>query len=112
MAVYGDQNKWKEVKEQMLKTYQKYKDTLYANWVEDSDSFEKSLSYNPIQYWLNTTDCLQIAAFTLGRGIVVFSKTLFNGKSYKQAAFLHLLRLSRLTTPSSIFYWITFISIW
>lgn len=119
MAVYGNQNRWKEVKEQMLKIYQKYKDTLYVNRVEDGGSFEKSLSCNlspcPIQYWFNTTDCPQIAADAFGRGIAVFSKTSFNGKPFKTsslfAVFLHPLRLNRLTTLSLIFYWITIISI-
>ncbi|RCH99076.1 hypothetical protein CU097_006991 [Rhizopus azygosporus] len=69
----------------------KYKDTPYANRVEDSDSFKKSLSCNlspcPIQYWFNTTDCPQIAAGAFGRGIAVFSKTLFNGKPFITSSF-------------------------
>ncbi|PHZ08064.1 uncharacterized protein RHIMIDRAFT_295435 [Rhizopus microsporus ATCC 52813] len=91
MAIYGNQNSWKEVKEQILKTYKKYKDTLYANQVEDSDIFEKSLSCNlspcPIQYLFNITDCPQIAADAFVRGIAVFSKASFNGKPFKTSSF-------------------------
>ncbi|CEJ04751.1 hypothetical protein RMCBS344292_18704 [Rhizopus microsporus] len=67
----------------MLKTYNKYKDTLYVNRVDDSDSFEKGLSYNlspcPVDYWFNTIDHPQIAADVFGRAIAVFSKSPING---------------------------------
>ncbi|CEG85030.1 hypothetical protein RMATCC62417_18765 [Rhizopus microsporus] len=83
MTMLNDQSRWQEVKEQMLQTYKKYKNTLYANKVDDSDSFEKDLSCNlspcPVDYWLNTIDHPQIAADTFGRVIAVFSKASING---------------------------------
>ncbi|PHZ17121.1 uncharacterized protein RHIMIDRAFT_253030 [Rhizopus microsporus ATCC 52813] len=67
----------------MLQTYIKYKNTLYANIVDDGDSFEKGLSCNlsprPVDYWFNTVDYPQIAADTFGRVIAVFSKASING---------------------------------
>ncbi|ORE04532.1 hypothetical protein BCV72DRAFT_312636 [Rhizopus microsporus var. microsporus] len=79
MVTFSDQNRWQEVKALMMKTYNKYKDTLYANRVDDGGSFEKGLSCNlslcPVDYWFNTIDHPQIAADAFGRAIVAFSKT-------------------------------------
>ena len=63
----------------MSKTYNKYKDTLYASRVNDSDSLENGLSCNlfscPVDYWFNTIDHPQIALDAFDRAVAVFLKT-------------------------------------
>jgi hypothetical protein len=68
----------------MLQTFIKYKNTLYANRVDDSDSLEKGLSYDlspcPLDYWFNTIDHPHLAADAFDRATEVFSKASINGE--------------------------------
>lgn len=97
MAVFNDQSKWQEVKAQILQTFIKYNNTLYANRVDDSDSLEKGLSCNlspcPLVYCFNVIYHPQIAADAL----VVLSQSFRKCQSmvhhkYKVADSYHLLQ--------------------
>jgi hypothetical protein len=82
--VYQDQSKWKNVKADMLKTYLKYKDTLYK--AVDTDvvvQYEeqkminklqstKSPCLNDFQLWFSTFTCPQVVDDTYERPVIVY----------------------------------------
>lgn len=85
--VYNDQCKWDQVKEDMLETYMKYKDTLYKVIGSDAvTQFEEERMVNRLlsrkspclerddqATWFSTFICPQVVADTYNRPVIVFS---------------------------------------
>lgn len=92
--VYKDQTKWRNVKSDMLKTYIKFKNTLYTN-VSFTEPIEIELSelrmLNRLQstispchdehLWFSTFICPQIVADTYERPVIVYCYQIFTIES-------------------------------
>lgn len=87
MSLYGDQNKWTDVKDQMLETYLKYKNTWYISRIDDPPRMTRILSCKlspcTVDTYFDYIDCPQIAADTFGRIIAMYSISLdLDGSDY------------------------------
>lgn len=109
MALYGDQNKWIEVKEKMLLTFENYTAPFQRFRFENKQLFEKILSCHsspcPPDMYFNFADCPQIAADTFGCNIAIRSvhRELSGELYYSDALFLPLIRLPSSSTVIHMF---------
>ncbi|KAI8988752.1 hypothetical protein BDB01DRAFT_833808 [Pilobolus umbonatus] len=134
--IYKDQSRWERVKDDMLKTYMQYKDTLYKS-TSESDSilrFKEEKMIRRLQskvspclhdtdLWFSSFVCPQIVADTYQRPVYLYCytenyvhKTGATNKIYESQIFMPLIHmdLSSLQNPiplllaNSHFYFIEF----
>jgi hypothetical protein len=109
MSLFGDQNKWIEVKKEMFNTFLNYQSSLGNFRFPDQEKFKNILScYSspcPPEMYFDFIDCPQIAADAFGRIVAVYSvnREHTGQLSYASSLFLPLIRLPSSSTVINLF---------